>query len=63
MGLAEERDQAISHMEKAKGVWAGVNEVIQLEKASSKWHEEPTASTVPSPACPHHTQSFLWAGG
>lgn len=43
MDPAEERDQALSHMEKAMGAWAGVNEAVQLGKASSHWHQEPTA--------------------
>ena len=63
MDTVEERDQAIFHVEKAMGVWAGVNEAVQLRKASSKWHQEPTPSTVPSPACSCHTHSFLRAAG
>lgn len=63
MDPAQERDQGISHVEKAVGVWAGVNEAVQLRKASSKGHQEPTPSTVPSAACLCRTHSFLWAAG
>lgn len=38
------RTQAVSRVEEATGVWAGV---IKAGKDSSKWHQEP--STVPLP--------------
>lgn len=51
MDLTVERHQAISHMEKAVGVWAGVNEAIQIRKALSKQHQEPTGGMKLPSAC------------